>query len=156
MVSKPFSGPNSNTYNAGWRNHPNFSWRGEHSNIPAAPIAGPANFAAYGAYPGPSYVPHPSQSSQFNAQPAQAPKKGLEDIVQQLSVTLQQFIRLTTSLSTQENDKFPTQSQPNPQGQPHQVQAVNEDPNLKSVKAVTTLSSSKVVDIPAQKLYNSG
>ncbi|XP_041017927.1 uncharacterized protein LOC121260147 [Juglans microcarpa x Juglans regia] len=97
-----------------------------HSNVPAAPTAGPTNFAAYGAHPGPSYVHHPSQSSQFNVQLAQAPKKGLEDTVQQLSVTLQQFMqgqatlnnqnslaindirtslkRLTTSLSTQEND----------------------------------------------------
>ncbi|XP_035546620.1 uncharacterized protein LOC108997816 [Juglans regia] len=178
MVSKPFSGPYSNTSNARWRNHPNFSWRGEHSNVLAAPTAGPANFAAYGAHPGPSYVPHPSQSSQFSTQPAQAPKKGLEDTVQQLSVILQQFMqgqatlnnqnslaindirtsitRLTTSLYTQEKGKFPAQSQPNPQGQPHQVQAINEDPNLKLVKAVTTLRSSKVVDIPAHEPYNSG
>ncbi|XP_035546619.1 uncharacterized protein LOC118348654 [Juglans regia] len=178
MVSKPFSRPYSNTSNARWRNHPNFSWRGEHSNVLAAPTAGPANFAAYGAHPGPSYVPHPSQSSQFSTQPAQAPKKGLEDTVQQLSVILQQFMqgqatlnnqnslaindirtsitRLTTSLYTQEKGKFPAQSQPNPQGQPHQVQAVNEDPNLKLVKAVTTLRSGKVVDIPAHEPYNSG
>ncbi|XP_042974229.1 uncharacterized protein LOC122305735 [Carya illinoinensis] len=69
-------------------------------------------------------------------------KKGFEDTVQQLS--------------TQEEGKFPAQSQPNPQGQPHQVQAISEDPNLKSVKAVTTLRSGKVVDIPAHEPYNSG
>ncbi|XP_042988778.1 uncharacterized protein LOC122316294, partial [Carya illinoinensis] len=105
-------------------------------------------------------------------------KNGLEDTVQQLSVTLQQFMqgqvtlnnqnslaindirssltRLTTSLSTQEKGKFPAQSQPNPQGQPHQVQAISEDPNLKSVKAVTTLRSGKVVNIPVHEPYNSG
>ncbi|XP_035551103.1 uncharacterized protein LOC108985606 [Juglans regia] len=160
MVSKPFSRPYSNTYNAGWRNHPNFSWRGEHNNVPVAPIVGPANFAAYGAHPGPSYVPHPSQSSQFSTQPAQTPKKGLEDTVQQLSVTLQQFMqgqatlnnqnllaitdirisltRLTTSLSTQEKGTFPAQSQPNPQGQHHQVQVRINIPLLDVIQQIPT------------------
>ncbi|MGV8000513.1 hypothetical protein PJP08_29350, partial [Mycobacterium kansasii] len=31
---KPFSGPTSNTYNPGWRIHPNFSWRNGQSATP--------------------------------------------------------------------------------------------------------------------------
>ncbi|KAG6725844.1 hypothetical protein I3842_02G050900 [Carya illinoinensis] len=157
MIHKPYSGPYSNSYNPGWRSHPNLSWRGDQHVTPATLAPGPSQLA-------------------IQAPPMQ--KKGLEDTVQQLSVTLQQFMqgqatlnnqnslaindirssltRLTTSLSTQEKGKFPVQSQPNPQGQPHQVQAIIEDPNLKSVKAMTTLRSGKVVDIPAHEPYNSG
>ncbi|XP_042955290.1 uncharacterized protein LOC122291568 [Carya illinoinensis] len=29
MIHKPYSGPYSNSYNPGWRSHPNFSWRGD-------------------------------------------------------------------------------------------------------------------------------
>ncbi|XP_042945043.1 uncharacterized protein LOC122278900 [Carya illinoinensis] len=157
MIHKTYSGPYSNSYNPGSRSHPNLSWRGDQHVTPATLAPGPSQLA-------------------IQALPMQ--KKGLEDTIQQLSVTLQQFMqgqatlnnqnslaindirssltRLTTSLSTQEKGKFPAQSQPNPQGQPHQVQAISEDPNLKSVKAVTTLRSGKVVNIPAHEPYNSG
>ncbi|XP_042954342.1 uncharacterized protein LOC122290772 [Carya illinoinensis] len=114
------SGPYTNSYDPGWRSHPNLSWRGD-QHVTSATLA-----------------PEPSQLA-IQAPPMQ--KKGFEDTVQQLS--------------TQEEGKFPAQSQPNPQGQPHQVQAISEDPTLKSVKAVTTLRSGKVVDIPAHEPYNS-
>ncbi|XP_042944665.1 uncharacterized protein LOC122278551 [Carya illinoinensis] len=127
MTHKPYSSPYSNSYNPGWRSHPNFSWRGDQHVAPATLALGP---------------------SQLTIQALLMQKKGVEDTVQQLSVTHQQFM--------QEKGKFPARSQPNPQGQPHQVPAISEDPNLKSVKAVTTLRSGKVVDIPAYKPYNSG
>ncbi|XP_042963777.1 uncharacterized protein LOC122297703 [Carya illinoinensis] len=124
--------------------HPNLSWRGD-QHVTSATLA-----------------PEPSQLA-IQAPPMQ--KKGFEDTVQatlnnQNSLAINDIrsslTRLTTSLSTQEEGKFPAQSQPNPQGQPHQVQAISEDPTLKSVKAVTTLRSGKVVDIPAHEPYNSG
>ncbi|MGV8048387.1 hypothetical protein PJP07_29735, partial [Mycobacterium kansasii] len=31
---RPFTGPNSNTYNPGWKNHPNFSWRNGQTATP--------------------------------------------------------------------------------------------------------------------------
>lgn len=67
MVSKPFSGPYSNTYNSGWRNHPNFNWRSEQHQVLNPTAAG---------------------SSQCMQQPAPLQKNGLEDTVQQLSTTL--------------------------------------------------------------------
>ncbi|XP_042954668.1 uncharacterized protein LOC122291088 [Carya illinoinensis] len=166
MISKNFSGPCSNTYNLDWRNHLNFGCRNEQ---PTAP--GPAQYAPYSAptAPGPSqYANHPP--------PVQ--KKNLEDTMQQLSVSLQQFMqsqntinnqnsqaindirgtltRVTTALSAQEKGKFPAQPQPNPQGLNQQTQSTTESANVKSVKAITTLRSGKVVDIPAHGTTSSG
>ncbi|XP_042958406.1 uncharacterized protein LOC122294001 [Carya illinoinensis] len=108
MIHKPYSGLYSNSYNPGWRSHPNLSWKGDQHVTPATLAPGPSQLA-------------------IQAPPMQ--KKGLEDTIQQLSVTLQQFMqgqatlnnqnslaindirssltRLTTSLSTQERGKFP-------------------------------------------------
>ncbi|KAG8491585.1 hypothetical protein CXB51_014659 [Gossypium anomalum] len=35
--SRPQNNPYSNTYNAGWRNHPNFSWGGQGNQRPQNP-----------------------------------------------------------------------------------------------------------------------
>ena len=53
MVAKSFSGPYSNTYNSGWRNHPNFSWRGDQAALPAPNIAGPSQIVPYTTQGGP-------------------------------------------------------------------------------------------------------
>ena len=42
---RPFSSPYSETYNANWRNHPNFSWRnGSNTNNPSQ---GPSTSTSY-------------------------------------------------------------------------------------------------------------
>lgn len=103
-------------------------------------------------------------------------KKGLEETVQQLSSTLQQFMhgqatinnqnsqaindirstltKMTTAWSFQEKEKFPAHPQPNPQSQP--LQEGGKGSNVRSVKAVTTLRNGKVVNIPAQGSDNAG
>ena len=60
---------------------------------------------------------------------------------------------MTTSL---EMGKFPTQPQPNPQEQNQQIQSNAESANVKFVKAITTLRSGKVVDIPEHGATSSG
>ncbi|XP_042957986.1 uncharacterized protein LOC122293473 [Carya illinoinensis] len=45
MIHKPYSGPNSNSYNPGWRSHPNFSWRGDQHVAPATLAPGPSQLA---------------------------------------------------------------------------------------------------------------
>ncbi|KAG6721654.1 hypothetical protein I3842_03G122900 [Carya illinoinensis] len=178
MVAKSFSGPYSNTYNSGWRNHPNFSWRGEQAALPAPNIAGPSQFAPY-------TTPGGSGPSQYANHMVPAQKKNLEDNFQQLSTNFQQLstnfqqfmqsqaainsqnsqviaeirgsvTRLTTTMSAQEKGKFPAQSQPNPQGQNHQFQNVTGDSNVKQVKAITTLRSGKVIGVPAQEVEKNG
>ncbi|XP_042980004.1 uncharacterized protein LOC122310192 [Carya illinoinensis] len=106
----------------GWKSHPNLSWTGDQHVAPTTLASGPSQLA-------------------IQAPPMQ--KKGLEDTIQQLSMTLQQFMQGQATLNNQNS-------------LPHQVQAISEDPNLKSVKAVTTLRSGKVVNIPAHEPYNSG
>lgn len=63
---------------------------------------------------------------------------------------------MTTTLSAQEKDKFPAQLQPNPQGKIPYIQSIVDGANVKAVKAITTLRSGKVVDIPAHSVSSSG
>ncbi|KAG6681492.1 hypothetical protein I3842_13G095500 [Carya illinoinensis] len=95
-------------------------------------------------------------------------KKTLDDSMAQMANTLQQFIQATTNntqtinelrgtvnkmsttLSTLEKGKFPTQPQPNPQvyrQQQHQVHNVSGDV-VETAKAVLTLKSGKEVPRP--------
>uniref|UniRef100_A0A2N9I9L5 Reverse transcriptase/retrotransposon-derived protein RNase H-like domain-containing protein n=1 Tax=Fagus sylvatica TaxID=28930 RepID=A0A2N9I9L5_FAGSY len=102
---KPFQSPYSETYNPGWRNHPNFSWRNENN---APPPQGPSNSVIYNP-PHKRTLEDTLQTfmqgqSTINNQTSQA----LNDIRSTLT-------KLTTSLSTQEKGKFPAQPQPNPQ-----------------------------------------
>ena len=105
IVKKSYPSPYSETYNLGWRNHPNFSWRND--NVATPPIHGSSNFVPY----------NPS------------PKKSLEDTLQQFMQTQSTInnqnsqainnirstlTKLTTSMSTIEKGKFPSQPQPNP------------------------------------------
>ena len=59
LVKKSYPSPYSNTYNLGWSNHPNFSWRND--NVVVPPTHGSLNFVPYSA----------------------PPKKSLEDTLQQ-------------------------------------------------------------------------
>ncbi|XP_042980275.1 uncharacterized protein LOC122310471 [Carya illinoinensis] len=169
MIFKKFSRPYSNTYNAGWRNYPNFSRKNEQ---PGPSTQGQSQYTPYGVAgqgSGPSY---------FANQPSPMQKKGVEDSIQQLTVTLQQFMqnqatvnnqnaqaindikgtltRVTTTQSNQEKGKFPAQTQPNPQVQSQSSQNNGEGANVKSVKAITTLRNGKVVDISVHSTRKSG
>ncbi|XP_042966521.1 uncharacterized protein LOC122300141 [Carya illinoinensis] len=169
MISKPFPAPYSNTYNTVWRNHPNFSWKNEQ---PGPSTQGQSQYTPYGAAgqgSGPSY---------FANQLPPMQKKGVEDSIQQLTATLQQFMQsqaivnsqnaqaindirgtltiVTITLSNQEKGKFPAQTQPNPQVQSQSSQNNVEGANVKLVKVITTLRNGKVVDIPVHSARKSG
>ena len=45
MVKKSYPSPYLETYNSGWRNHPNFSWRND--NVVVPPTHGSSNFVIY-------------------------------------------------------------------------------------------------------------
>ncbi|XP_057487086.1 uncharacterized protein LOC130773154 [Actinidia eriantha] len=167
--------PFSNTYNPGWRSHPNFSWRENQNqnqgnfNNPLAqnqfqnqypPLNqqgyGPTNFAPQSGQQGqlPYQAPHLRSNSEDtlnafmqkqndvnsqNAQTLQSHTQALNDIRSHLS-------KLTTSMGVAQNErgKFPSQPQPNPQGQ-HSVGSSNEG-HMEHLKAVTTLRSGREVD----------
>ena len=57
---KPNQNPYSQTYNPGWKNHPNFSWRNNNTAQPShQPFQGNQNFQNQGYAP---YVPPPRRS----------------------------------------------------------------------------------------------
>ncbi|XP_042988707.1 uncharacterized protein LOC122316241 [Carya illinoinensis] len=153
MISKPFPAPYSNTYNTGWRNHPNFSWRNDH----------PTNLAHSGAG-APQYSVHTQQNALIPV-----PRRPMDDPFQQMASTLQQFMqsqttinnqtsqaindirnnltKLNTTLSAKEKGKFPSQPQPNPQSKIAAIESSSSsEANVKTCKAVITLCSGKEVE----------
>uniref|UniRef100_A0A2N9IGG3 Reverse transcriptase domain-containing protein n=1 Tax=Fagus sylvatica TaxID=28930 RepID=A0A2N9IGG3_FAGSY len=133
---KPFQSPYAETYNPGWRNHPNFSWRNENN---APPSQGPSNFVTYNP-PHKRTLEDTLQTfmqgqSTINSQTSQA----INDIRSTLT-------KLTTSLSTQEKGKFSAQPQPNPQGQFGVIGSSDLGTQHEHVKSITTLRSGKVID----------
>ncbi|XP_035542821.1 uncharacterized protein LOC118345167 [Juglans regia] len=153
MIYEPFSTPYSNTYNASWRNRPNFSWRNDHPTSSAHPRAG-----------APQYSVHTQQNAQISA-----PRKPMDDPFKQMAATLQQFMqsqttinnqtsqaindirnnltKLNTTMNAQEKGKFPSQSQPNPQGQIAAIESSSSsEANVKTCKTIMTLCSGKEVD----------
>ena len=64
MVKKSYSSPYSETYNSGWRNHPNFSWRND--NVVASPTHGSSNFVLYNLPPKKVLRTHCNNSCKLN------------------------------------------------------------------------------------------
>jgi hypothetical protein len=159
---KPSSGPYSETYNLGWRNHPNFSWK---QNQPTTNQGGaphyPPGFSSY-------------QNQGCSAQPAsssyQAPTQAPASSTQSLEETMREFMKMTgqsindmrqsTMVNTQvisklemqigqlanhlgerDKGKLPSQAVNNPK-------ACNSGKfsNLEHVQVIVTLRSGKRVD----------
>jgi hypothetical protein len=79
---KPFSGSYSETYNPGWRNHPNFSWKQNQGGAPHYP----PGFSSY-------------QNQGWSALPAslsyQAPNQAPASSNQSLEDTMRDFMKMT-------------------------------------------------------------
>lgn len=141
---KPLNSAYSNTYNPGWRSHPNFSWRNtDNSNLsqggqtsnPPQQQASPMGLNPYGNQnQGQANVPqaHYQNHNQNVYQPPQ--KRSLEDTLhtfiqsqqaswvqnnQAISDIRTQLTKLTIAVGgiQQEKGKFPSQPLANPQGQ---------------------------------------
>ncbi|XP_062113915.1 uncharacterized protein LOC133824912 [Humulus lupulus] len=141
----------SHTYNPGWRNHPNFSWRdpnqaqssggkwrNEHQTQPSK-----AQFALqYNAPPQRSSLENTLHS--FMEEQAKINRQMMEEIKEIKS----QFSKLTGSLVISERGKLPSQHQFNTQGQ-HMAQTSNcDDQNVKQANAITTRSGKALEDPP--------
>ena len=166
--------PYSNTYNPGWRDHPNFGWRNEGTSNPQAYQGGFHNPQSYQAPPPPSQPPHYQPPSLVQPKPFQSPpqvhantyqpphKRSLEDTVQQFVQTQfgvnsrvdktlddikSQLTLLTQALTFTEKGKLPAQPQPNPSRQVHATETSNQSSsNHDQVQAITVLRSGKVID----------
>ncbi|XP_060974665.1 uncharacterized protein LOC133039746 [Cannabis sativa] len=145
--NKPFS----NTYNPGWRNHPNFSWkdpnqaqssggqwRNEHQNQPSK------------AQPAPQYNSPPQRSSlentvqSFMEEQTKINRQMMEEIKEMKS----QFSKLTGSLAISERGKLPSQPQFNAQGQHMAQTSSSNDQIVKEANAITTRSGKTLEDQP--------
>ncbi|CAL9012178.1 unnamed protein product [Prunus brigantina] len=153
---KPRNDPFSNTYNPGWRQHPNFGWK-NNQNVQTAPV----------------------QQNQFvpqqNAPPPHGQGKSLEELINSLALSTQGFMQETrqtqaqmstaikslenqvgqiaASLSQTEPGKFPSQVIPNPNGGHETAKAIT----LRSGKEVANVdnaerNSTKTVATPFSKL----
>ena len=147
MVKKSYPSPYSETYNSGWRNHLNFSWRND--NVVAPPTHGSSNCVPYNPPPKKSLEDALQQfmqtQSTINNQNSQ--------VINDIRSTLTKF---TTFMSTIEKGKFPSQPQPNPQGQFCVDDCSSFENKVSQVKSITTLHSGKIIekDIPKSNTHD--
>ncbi|RWR78511.1 putative serine/threonine-protein kinase PIX13 [Cinnamomum micranthum f. kanehirae] len=144
--------PYSNTYNSGWRNHPNFSWGGNQNNQNNQGNQGNQNQYqgqqrsyqypqnnnfSHNSAPKPpeddfkSLVTQFIQSSQANFQQH---SQAITNTQQSLAKLEAQMGQIANALSKREDGKFPSQTEINPKNQEH-------------LKAITTLT------IEPEKVY---
>jgi hypothetical protein len=157
---KPSSGPYSETYNPGWRNHPNFSWK---QNQPNTNQGGAPHYP-----PGFSSYPNQGRSAQPASSSYQAPNQAPTSSNQSLEDTMRDFMKMTgqsisdirqsTMVNTQaisklemqmgqlanhlgerDKGKLPSQAVNNPK-------ACGNSSNQEHVQAIVTLRSGKRVD----------
>ncbi|CAN6561349.1 unnamed protein product [Malus baccata var. baccata] len=132
---RPISDPYSNTYNPGWKNHPNLSWGGNQQ---------PRQYQQ--SYQSTSETKKPSLEDQMSqlAQHMSAPSNSSNNFVQSTQTSIQnltaslgnfetQVGQLATMFNEREKGKFPSQSEQNPRGMEH-------------CKVIRTLRSGKSYD----------
>jgi hypothetical protein len=88
---KPSSGPYSETYNPGWRNHPNFSWKQNQPTINQGGAPHPQNHYPLGfspSYPNRGCSASPASSSY------QAPTQAPASSTQSLEETMRDFMKM--------------------------------------------------------------
>ncbi|XP_038974777.1 uncharacterized protein LOC120106013 [Phoenix dactylifera] len=151
MYKKPFT-PFSDTYNPGWRNHPNFSWKSDPQH--------PAQPQLPRAYSTPPYHAPSSRnpledtlhaSIEAQNKTNQKFESMITQVVEENKEIRSQVSKLISALAVNERGKFPSQAQPNPQGQ-HMAQTSNPDrQDLKEVNSITTRSGKVIERVPKPK-----
>ncbi|XP_075655080.1 uncharacterized protein LOC142625280 [Castanea sativa] len=147
IVKKSYPSSYSETYNSGWRNHPNFSWRND--NVVAPPTHDSSNFVPYN--------PPPKKSLEDNLQQFMQTQSTINNHTSQaINDTRRTLTKLTTSMSTIEKAKFPSQPQPNPQGQFCVNDCSSYENKVSQAKSITTLCSGKIIekDIPKSNIQD--
>jgi hypothetical protein len=156
---KPSSGPYSETYNPGWRNHPNFSWK---QNQPNTNQGGAPHYPPGFSYPNQGRLAQPASSSyQIPNQAPASSNQSLEDTMrnfmkmtgqsisdirqstmvntQAISKLEMQMGQLASHLGERDKGKLPSQAVNNPK-------ACGNSSNQEHVQAIVTLRSGKKVD----------
>jgi hypothetical protein len=147
---RPNHNPYSQTYNPGWRNHPNFSWKSGNNNAQTSqpPFQAHHNFQNSHGY-APLYVPPPKRNLE---ETLHAYIEKQETINTQLAQSMTDFkdtlAKFTFALSFQEKGKFPSQPQQNPKGQYNAITSSSGSQHMDQVKSFSTLHSGKVMQKP--------
>ncbi|KAL6347323.1 hypothetical protein AAG906_016753 [Vitis piasezkii] len=140
-----------NTYNANWRNHPNFSWKPkppQYIQLAQAPQQA-SNLEQAIVNLSKVVGDFVGDQKSINAQLNQR----IDNVESTLNKRMDGMQNdLLTNLNTvQEKGKFPSQPHQNPKGI-HEVEAQEEESSkMREVKAVITLRSGKEVDQPTSK-----
>ncbi|XP_073129138.1 uncharacterized protein, partial [Henckelia pumila] len=134
---KPTLDPFSQTYNPGWRNHPNFSWRNDNNAQPSQqPFQNNQNHQGYAPY-----IPPPRKNfeDEIHAYIQKQESINIQNI-QSMNDLKETLAKFASALNIHEKGKFPSQPQPNPKNQ-------NQE-KFDQVKSVITLRSGKIVNDP--------
>ena len=140
----------SQTYNPGWRNHPNFSWKSDNNNAQTSqsPFQAHHNFKNSHGY-APLYAP-PTRRNLEETLHAFIEKQ--ETINTQLAQSMTDFkdalTKFTYTFSFQEKGKFSSQPQQNPKGQYNENASSSRSQHMDQVKSVIILCSGKVIEKP--------
>ena len=144
---RPNHNPYSQTYNPGWRNHPNFSWKSD-AQTSQPPFQAYHNFQKSHGY-APPYAPPPKRNLE---EILHAFIEKQETINTQLAQSMTYFkdtlAKFTSALSFQEKGKFPSQPQQNPRRQYNANVSSSGNQHMDQVKSVITLHSGKVIEKP--------
>ncbi|MED6178756.1 hypothetical protein PIB30_110652, partial [Stylosanthes scabra] len=91
---QPFHNPNSNTYNPGWRNHPNFGWGGDqnlrNNNFQTRPPFQPQQRLPY-------QQPPPFSQQNNLHQPPKPQPTSFEAALEKLTLTTTTFVQSTNN-----------------------------------------------------------
>ena len=147
---RPNHNPYSQTYNPGWRNNLNFSWKSDNNN---AQTSQPPFQAHHNFQNSHRYAPPYASSLRRNLEETlHVFIEKQETINTQLVQSIIEFkdtlAKLTFALSFQENGKFPSQPQQNPKGQYNANISSSRSQHMYQVKSVITLRSDKVIEKP--------
>ncbi|KAL5549319.1 hypothetical protein UlMin_004550 [Ulmus minor] len=146
--------PYSNTFNPGWKNHPNFSWRSNaqpspQTNTQWRPEASSSNaqqsLPLEDAFK--SFMQVHAKSMEEQGKINQRLLEEQQGVKEEQKVIKSQLTKLTSLLTVQEQGHFPSQPQPNPRGQ-HMAETSN--PGKQHVKEANVIitRSSKEIDGP--------
>ncbi|MED6200428.1 hypothetical protein PIB30_084946 [Stylosanthes scabra] len=78
----PYNDPHSNTYNPGWRNHPNFSWGGNQGQQKQYNNQGPQNSQRQPSFPSPQLPPKQPKMEEILEVQVEVPTEKPEIIVE--------------------------------------------------------------------------
>jgi hypothetical protein len=145
---RPNQNPYSQTYNPGWRNHPNFSWKSDNNNAQTSqpPFQAHHNFKNSHGY-APPYAPPPRRNLEGTLHAFIEKQETINtQLAQNMTDFKDTFAKFTYALSFKEKGNFPSQPQQNPKGQYNANASSSESQHMDQVKSVITFRSGKVIE----------